>query len=96
MRNITCYFKNGARPWEWGLTPNNQYYTFSGDWKTTQYTKLQKFFTSVDQGQLTTACSQADAYYQNGGSLVAYFSASKSGGYNYPIVLGDTELYPGY
>lgn len=97
--SLACYFRNtaGNVTWKWGLAPGNQWYQLSGDWQTTPYSKLQKFFTSTTTGPMNDACSRSKAYYSlTDYSVIAYFAADSSAGYNYPIVSCGVELYPQY
>lgn len=95
--SLACYFKNagGNVTWQWGLAPGNQWYQLVGAWQTTPYSKLQKFFTDTTTGPLNDACDRARSYYKlSGYTVIAYFAADKSAGYNYPIVSCGVELYP--
>lgn len=97
--SLACYFKNAAGnvTWQWGLAPGNQWYALTGSWQSTSYTKLQKFFTDTTTGPLADACQRAATYYKlSGYTLLAYFAADKSAGYNYPIVSCGIELFPRY
>lgn len=95
--SLACYFTNGAKTtWYWGLNNDNSFYKLNGSWYKTPYTKLEKFL--VDGGSLEEidrAAGNAQRYYQLGSwKLLAIFAANTSSGSNYPIVVGDTELYP--
>jgi hypothetical protein len=94
--SIACYFQKGNDvTWYWGLNNDNSWYSLNGSWATTPYTKLQKFFTGTSFSEIIAAANNAKAYYSlDGYGLIAVFAASKSAGYNYPIVSGDTELFP--
>lgn len=97
--SLGCYFRNAAgdTTWKWGLAPGNQWYQLSGNWQTTPYSKLQKFFTPTSTGPMNDACSRSKAYYSLAGyDVFAYFAADSSAGYNYPIVSCGVELYPQY
>jgi hypothetical protein len=97
--SLACYFQKGDdTKWYWGLTSDSGWYALPGEWKKTEYTKLQKFFSSASQSTITTACSNAATYYGLVGyTLKAAFAADKGAGSNYPIVVGgNTELYPQY
>ena len=97
--SLACYFvKGGSVTWYWGLNNDNSYYKLNGDWKQTPYTKLTKFFTQTSKTDITTAAAKAQSYYGlDGYSLVGIFAADGSSGYNYPVVLNNTEeLYPAY
>lgn len=94
--SIACYFQKGSDvTWYWGLNNDDSYYKLNGSWATTPYTKLQKFFTNTSQGEIIAAANKAMSYYKlDGYGILAIFAATKSAGYNYPIVVGDTELFP--
>jgi len=95
--SLACYFqKGGDTTWYWGLTGNSAWYQLPGDWKTTPYTKLQKFFSTAGQSDITAACNNSSTYYGLVGyTFIAAFAADKSAGSNYPIVVGgNTELWP--
>ncbi|HVJ63364.1 MAG TPA: hypothetical protein VM555_11720 [Tahibacter sp.] len=97
--SLACYFqKGGDVKWYWGLTSDSQWYALPGDWQKTPHTKLQKFFTTANQGAVTTACANASTYYGLVGyTLQSAFAADKGAGYNYPIIFGgNTELWPQY
>lgn len=95
-----CYFKlaDGNVKYYWGLSADNSWYSFSGDWIKTPHTKLEKFAAASDvtDENLKAACQRSKEYYKVNGDMLAIFAAAKSGGYNYPILLGDRELYPRY
>lgn len=96
---LVCYFQKGSDvTWKWGLTSDSGWFSLPGEWQTTQYTKLQKFFSTASQSAVTTACSNSATYYGLVGyTVMAAFAADMSAGYNYPIVVGgNTELYPQY
>lgn len=95
--SLACYFKraDGNVTWQWGLAPGNQWYQLTGSWLTTPYTKLQKLFTDTSTGPLNDACARSKTYYKlKDYTLIAYFAADKSAGYNYPIVSCGVELFP--
>jgi hypothetical protein len=94
--SLACYFqKGGDVTWYWGLNNDDSYYKLNGSWGKTPYTKLQKFFTATGQSEIVAAANRAMSYYKlDGYTLLAVLAADKSAGYNYPIVSGDTELYP--
>lgn len=97
--SLACYFQKGNDiTWHWGLNSDKSWYSMPGEWKKTTYTKLEKFFATVGQNDITNACSNSQTYYGLVGySLMAAFAAQKSAGYNYPIIVnGNTELYPQY
>lgn len=97
--SLACYFQKGSdTTWYWGLTSDSAWYALSGNWQKTTYTKLEKFFSSASQSDITTACSNSSTYYGLVGyTFVAAFASQKSAGYNYPIVIGgNTELWPQY
>jgi len=94
---LACYFRksNGDVEWHWGLNSDNSYYKLSGDWFTTPYTKLQKFQTFTSVENIQRAANTAQAYYKlTEAVLIGIFAADKNAGYNYPIVLSGSELYP--
>jgi hypothetical protein len=97
--SLACYFvKNGSVTWQWGLNNDDSYYKLNGDWKKTPYTKLTKFFTQTSKTDITNAAAKAQSYYGlDGYSLVGIFAANGSSGYNYPVVVNNSEeLYPAY
>ncbi|QND85770.1 hypothetical protein [Chromobacterium vaccinii] len=96
---VACYFNNNNNvTWKWGLTPANDWYSFSGAWFKTPYTKLEKFrANSATHSDLRDACENAKKYYKVQGELFALFAATSSTGSNYPILLANNvELYPQY
>lgn len=94
--SLRCYFRKGSETtWGWGVTNNNAWLTMSGTWATTPTTKLEKFFTSMSQSEMNTAAENALRYYKLVGyTLVGFFAATKSTGFDYPIVSNGTELFP--
>ena len=97
--SLACYFRKGdSTTWYWGLTSDSQWYQLPGAWQTTPYTKLEKFFSTANQNDITQACGYSSTYYGLVGySLLAAFAAQKNAGYNYPIIVGgNTELWPQY
>ncbi|MEO5627026.1 MAG: hypothetical protein ABIQ70_13550, partial [Dokdonella sp.] len=97
--SLACYFQKGSdTTWYWGLTSDSAWFQMSGNWQKTPYTKLEKFFSSASQSDMTSACSNSSTYYGLVGyTFVAGFAAQKAAGYNYPIVIGgNTELWPQY
>ncbi|NEP87070.1 MAG: hypothetical protein F6K18_09625 [Okeania sp. SIO2C2] len=100
---IACYFYNASNDdttWEWALTKSNDYYKINGSWRTTEYTKLEKFFPSnsvnVSYGDICAACDNAKAHKQLGDSynFLAFFAATSGLGSNYPVVLNGTDFFP--
>ena len=97
--SLACYFqKGGDVKWYWGLNTDSSWYAMPGDWQKTPQTKLEKFFTTASQSNITSACSNSQTYYGLVGySLMAAFASQKSAGFNYPIIFnGNTELWPQY
>lgn len=96
--NVACYFRtdDGKVSWQWGLTGANSYFSFSGEWKTTPYTKNQKFHSATDYATICSACDYAKTYYKESGNVFAMFASVSNSGYNYPIVLGANEISPLY
>lgn len=97
--SVACYFQKGSDiKWYWGLTSNSAWYALPGNWKKTEYTKLEKFFTTASQSDITAACTNSATYYGLVGyNLFAAFASQKNAGFSYPIVVGgNTELYPQY
>jgi hypothetical protein len=97
--SLACYFsKGGSTTWYWGLNDDNSYYKLNGEWKTTPYTRLKKFFTSTTSSEIRARADKAKSYNNLAGyELVAIFAADSSSGYNYPIVVNNTEeLYPNF
>ncbi|UXI67526.1 hypothetical protein [Tahibacter amnicola] len=96
--SLACYFQKGTDiKYEWGLTSNSEWYQLPGQYQTTTYTKLQKFFSTASTNDITTACNNAQVYYKLVGyTMFAAFAASSGAGSNYPIVINNTELYPQY
>jgi hypothetical protein len=98
IQYTTCYFNNnGSITYKWGLTPSSSWYTFTGTWVKTPYTKLDKFKTTVAYQEIYDSCVNSKSYYSVSGELFAIFAA---GGWstdaNYPILLGGGELFPEY
>lgn len=97
--SVACYFQKGSDiTWYWGLTGDSAWYQLPGTWQKTPYTKLEKFFSTASQSDITSACGNSSTYYKLVGyTFVAAFAAEKAAGYNYPIVIGgNTELWPQY
>ncbi|MGJ7440369.1 hypothetical protein [Aquipuribacter sp. MA13-6] len=94
--SLACYVEKGSDvTWQWGLNADNSWYKLRGRWITTPFTGLTKFLTSTSEGELTAAANQAIQYYKlSGYTLRGMFAADGAGGYNYPILIGTTELYP--
>jgi hypothetical protein len=95
--SLACYFSKGSDvTWYWGLNNDNSYFKLNGEWRTTPYTKLQKFFTQTSSSEIRKTAVQAQDYYQlTGYSLLGIFAADKAAGYNYPVVVNNTEeLFP--
>ena len=96
--SVACYVINGSSiTWQWGLNDDNSYYALNGYWITTPHTGLTKFVTDTSVDELLTAANQAIFYNKlTGYTVFAMFAADKSAGYNYPIIVGSSELYPTY
>ena len=97
--SLACYFSKGdTTTWYWGLNDDNSYYKLNGEWKTTPWTKLKKFFTTTSSSEITARANKASEYNKlSGYSLVAVFAADSGSGYNYPLVVNNAEeLYPNY
>lgn len=94
--NLACYLRKGDDvTWYWGLNNDDSYYQVNGFWITTPHTKLQKFVTQAGQDDLLAAAANALRYNKlDGYSVVGVFAADKSVGYNYPIISGESTLYP--
>lgn len=94
--SVACYVSNGESvTWQWGLNADNSYYTLNGYWIKTPQTGLTKFVTDTSQDEMIRAANRAIDYYKLAGySVLAMFAADKSAGFNYPIIVGDAELYP--
>jgi hypothetical protein len=94
--SLRCYFRKGTETtWGWGVTNGNAWFTMSGTWSKTPYTKLEKFFTAATLADMNTAAENALRYYKLVGyTLVGFFAATQAIGYDYPIVSNGTELYP--
>ena len=99
--SLTCIFQSGSNPnarkREWGLTSSSAWYSLPGNYQTTPYTNLQKFFSTASLNDITAACANSATYYGLVGyTLLAAFAASSTSS-NYPIILnGSTELWPQY
>ncbi len=96
--SVACYFqKDGKVTWQWGLKSDDSSYALKGYWITTPHTGLTKFVTTTGEADLAAAADRAKAYHQlSGWTLLAVFAADRSAGFNYPIIVGDAELYPTY
>ncbi len=96
--SLACYLRNGTdEKWQWGLNNDNSWYKLNGSWHTTPYTKLTKFLTDTSENEIIGAAKNAIRYYEMAGyEVVAVVAADKKAGYNYPIVVGDKELFPKY
>lgn len=94
--SVACYLQKGSDvTWQWGLNADNSYYKLNGYWITTSHTSLQKFVTDTDEAEMLAAANRAIAYYNRAGySVIGLFAADSSAGYNYPIIVGESELYP--
>jgi len=94
---VACYFGDASNyQWNWALTPANGWYSMSGDFNKSQFTKIERFVTATSKSDVETACAQSKAYYRITGNFFAAFAATKSAGYNYPILSNGTILYPQY
>jgi hypothetical protein len=97
--SLACYFSKGSSTtWYWGLSDDNSYYKLNGEWKTTPSTRLRKFFTNTTGSEIAARADKAKNYINlSGCELVAVFAADSGSGYNYPIVVNNTEeLYPNF
>jgi hypothetical protein len=94
---VACYFGDASNnQWNWALTPANGWYSLSGDYNKSQFTKIERFVTTASQSDIATACAQSKAYYKITGNFFAAFAATKAAGYSYPILSNGTYLYPQY
>ncbi len=89
---VACYFSGDQ--WNWGLTPDNGWYSMAGDWKTLNFTKIQVFVTATSQSDIEAACARTKAYYKYSGNFTAGYAATQSAGYNYIILSNGACLYP--
>ena len=96
--SLACYVQKGTSvTWQWGLNDDNSWFELDGYWIVTPHTKLTKFVTNTDQAELLAAATKAIDYYKlTGYTVVALCAADRSLGFNYPIIVGDAELYPAY
>ncbi len=96
--SLACYVRNGSNvTWQWGFNGDNSYFELTGYWIKTAHTGLTKFVTDTDEAELLAAAEKAIEYYKlTGYTVLALFAADKTAGYNYPIIVGDAELYPSY
>jgi len=97
--SLACYFSKGdTTTWYWGLNDDNSYYKLNGEWRKTPYTSLRKFFSSTSSSEISARAAKAKDYNNLAGyELVAIFAADSGSGYNYPIVVNNTqELYPSF
>lgn len=96
--NTACYFNNnGSVTWQWGLKSDNGWYSFTGQWVTTPYTKLQKFSTTTTSyDSIYQSCVNSQKYYKVDGQLFAIFAATSGAGSNYPILVGGGDVFPSY
>ena len=90
---VACYFGSN---WNWGLAPDNKYYSMAGEWKTLNFTKVQVFVTSTSQSDIQAACARSKAYYNIKDNFTAGYAATQSAGYNYIILSNGACLYPNY
>jgi hypothetical protein len=90
---VACYFGSN---WNWGLAPDNKYYSMAGEWKTLSFTKIQVFVTSTSQSDIEAACARAKAYYKITDSFTGGYAATKSAGYNYIILSNGACLFSKY
>jgi hypothetical protein len=90
---VACYFGGN---WNWGLAPDNKYYSMAGEWKTLNFTKVQVFVTSTSQSDIQAACARSKAYYNIKDNFTAGYAATQSAGYNYIILSNGACLYPNY
>jgi hypothetical protein len=86
---VACYF---GSQWEWGRTPNNQYFTMNGTLLGSVANSGQGFSTSTANSTILEACNQAKIYNKISASFTAAYSAYSNVGHNYYIV--STQLYP--
>jgi len=96
--NTACYFNDdGSISWKWGLKSDNGWYSFTGQWVTTPYTKLTKFSTTTTTYEsIYNSCVNSKKYYDVDGELFAIFAATSGIGKNYSILLGGGDLFPNY
>ncbi len=92
---VTCYLSNGN--WLWGLDENNKYYLARGEYKTSEFTSIQRFqlLTHKQPEDIYNACENSKKYYGETAPTVGVYAAASSTGSNYQILtLEHEELYP--
>jgi hypothetical protein len=83
--------------WRWALTSGDDRYVIDGQWQTTQFTQVEKFFTSATSDEMNQACLNAQSHDGIDRSLLAWFAATGSTDSRHPIVIDETtELFPQY
>lgn len=95
---VACYFGSADDPiWRWALTSGDDQYVIDGEWQTTQFTQVEKFFTTATNDEMNDACINAQSHGGIDRSLFAWFAATGSADSRHPIVIGGTtELFPQY
>jgi hypothetical protein len=94
---VACYFGDASNhQWKWGLTPDNSWYSMSGEWKKLSFTKFEVFVTPTSQSDIEAACARSKAYYKINTNFYAAYAAMKSTGYNYMILSNGACLYSKY
>jgi hypothetical protein len=94
---VACYFGDASNnQWHWALNSASGWYSISGDYNKSQFSKIERFVTTASQSDIATACAQSKAYYNIPGNFFAAFAATQAAGYNYPILSNGTYLYPQY
>ncbi len=91
-----CYFQKGDKvsteTWQWGLEPDDSWYTMSGNWAKRRHIGTTYFNTS-DRGAVAS-CQRSQAYYQlSGYRLVGVYARDKTAGSNYEIRVNGQELF---
>jgi|GEM_PF-4393284 len=95
--SVACYFGTlGSHRWEWARQSNNDWFSMTGHWSTTELTKAHKFFTNAPQSEIVAACENARRYNKIQQPLFAAFAATSGVGSNYAIVSQGVQLFPPY
>ena len=96
-----CYFREKNNPasenWQWGLSPNNGWFSMSGQWAKQRHTGAT-YFTSITSAQsIIDSCQKSRQYYGYDTAtydLVGIYAANSSLGNNYEIRVNDVAVKP--
>jgi hypothetical protein len=91
---VACYFGTVSKhQWKWGLTPDNSWYSMTGDRKKLSFSKIEVFVTTTPQADIETACARSKARYKIAEPLLAAYSAMTNTGRNFLILSNGACLF---